>query len=233
MKQSLLKIHLPKNSKQLFAADFREMLAKAGDGSPLLPPAFFNYGEDGKPLSSVTPEIRIVGGKSWVGVLSMNHESQLFDASVGIASRVASNYYDMPLAINVESKEFSVTRSDFPVVYYLRDMAIKRRTQKAQEKEIEELAKKRIENSLAQIAERYGFNMPKPEQMQIVFHKSKNIGLHLKTRDSKSNEYVSLLNAEISMYLDLRGIWQVGNLPSRGYGRLIKQGGWNSGGGEE
>jgi len=38
------------------------------------------------------------------------------------------------------------------------------------------------------------------------------------------------VNAEVSMHLNLKGMWQVGNLPSRGHGRLIKQGEWNGGG---
>lgn len=228
--QTLLKIELPYGKPTLHASYFREMVAKAGNGSTLLPPSFFNYGEDGTPLSATAPDIRFIGGRSWVGILSMTENSPLIDQVAGIAVRVASNYFEQPLPMSIESKTFSLESTQYPVVYYLRDMAIKRRSKELRETPTEELARRRIEKSLASTAALHGFDLPVAPRLNIVFHNIRELGMHLRDSKEKSNEYVTLVNAEISMYLNLKGIWQVGNLPSRGHGRLIKQGGRNGGG---
>jgi len=229
-KQTLLKIGLPDGKPILHASDFREMMAKAGDGSALLPSSFFNYGEDGRPLSSTDPDIRFVGGKSWVGILSMTADSPLIDQAAGIAVRVASGHFKRPLPMTIESKAFSLEEVQYPVMYYLRDMAIKRRTEELRNEPTEQLARRRIESSLARIAGTHGFDLPVASRLNIVFHNIRELGMHLRTSNGKSNEYVTLVNAEVSMHLNLKGMWQVCNLPSRGHGRLIKQGEWNGGG---
>lgn len=229
MRQSILKIQFPEGAAPLRPGDFREMLAKGGDGSPLLPAAFFHYDEAGRPLSAGAPAIRIVGGRTWVGVLSMAEESPLFDQAVGIASRIASKHYGRPLPIRVETPEFGITATEYPVTYFLRDMAIKRRRARARAQSIDDIVRERISDGLARYAAAYGLDVPKTERLGIIFHDLRNIGMQLRVREGSTNEFVTLVNGEFSMHADLAGIWQVGNLQSRGYGRIIRKGAWTGG----
>lgn len=221
MKQLLLKISTPADRPPLFASDFREMLAKAGDGLPALSPAFFHYGADGKPLSSASPNIRIVGGRNWVGILSKNGESALLDPAIGLASRVVGNCYGAPVPITIEEREYGLESSLFPVVYAFRDVAIKRRTDVARASSDEDLIRLRLVQHLESEANAQGFDLPIAAALQITIHEVRACGMRLRTTSGFSNEYVHLLNGELSMYLTLKGIWQFGNLQSRGYGRLI------------
>lgn len=233
MKQSLLKIQLPPGAPPLRSGQFRELLAKGGDGSRLLPPEFFHYGPDGRPLSSGEPEIRVVGAATWVGLLGMKENSEMFDAAVGIAARIAGKHYGRALPINVEIIEFGLSATEYPVTYYLRDMAIKRRGQAARTQPIEKLTRDRLEQGLARSARRCGFDLPTSERLGITFHSLREIGMQLWTKDGPTKEFVGLVSAEFSMHLALDGMWQVGNLQARGHGRIIRKGSWNGAGATE
>lgn len=227
MKQSLLKIQLPAGATQLHASAFREMLAKGGDGSPLLPAEFFNYTEAGRPKSDVAPEIRVIGGRGWVGILSTRENSDLFDRAVGLATRIAFKHFNQPLPIRIDHPEFSFAESETPVTYYLRDMAMKRRSPKSRDLSPEAVAKERILGWMDTYGKQHGFDVPTDARLGIVFHEFRAIGMRLRTKTGNTNEFVTLVNAELSMNARLDGIWQVGNLQSRGYGRLIRKGDWN------
>ena len=224
--QSLLRIKLPKTPKTLYPNLFRELLARYGDEHPLLPPAFFHYGEDGKTLAG-KPDIRVVGGQNWVGILSQSGQNPLFDGAIGVASRVAAEHCGCPVAIVVEAPEFGVKfnidSQSTVLSYFVRDLAIKRRAKSRRDMADEDLVRQVLLEGISEIASRYGFDVPPESSLNLRLHHCHCISLRLKTINGVTNEYVTLANAEFSMCCDLDGMWQAGSLQSRGYGRIIRK----------
>lgn len=222
MKQLLLRISLPEGRSALRAATFRELLAKEGNGSPLLPPAFFHYGENGRPLSAGEPDIRIVGGQKWVGILSRSGDNPLFDMAVGLASRVVSNYCAAPVRINIEQPEYGFATTDRLFRYFLRDVAIKRRSVRRRKLTDQELIKECLITGLKKEATRMGLDLPGDGALGLLIHDLRVIGMRLGTTKGETKEFVTLANASISLGLNLSGVWQIGNLQARGYGRIVR-----------
>ncbi|MBE7540620.1 MAG: hypothetical protein HS122_19705 [Opitutaceae bacterium] len=216
---------MPAGRQQLYPNEFRELLARAGDGNPLLPSAFFHCGPDGVPLPG-KPDIRIVGGKSWVGILDQTGRNPLFDGAVGAATRIVAQHYGQPVTIQVEAPKFGANidaEGGFSGGrgYFVRDMAIKRRGKGRRNMDDRELARRILLDGIGEIANRYGFDVPPESTLNLRIHDFRCIGLRLGTTRGVTNEYVSLVNAEITMNCDLSGIWQAGSLQSRGYGRIV------------
>lgn len=223
--QQLLRIETPRDRKPLWASAFRELLAKGGDGSALLPPKFFHYDESGRTLPG-KPDIRIVGGAHWVGILSQSGDTALMDAATGTAARLVGEHYDMPVAIRVERPQFGVQppeNGDSSILYhyYLRDMVIKRRSIKRRKKDDAELVQETVLKGLGEIADTYGFDLPPERALGFCLHDLRCIGMKLRTVHGETNEAVTLASAAFSMRANLAGMWQVGQLQSRGYGRIV------------
>lgn len=222
MTQLLLRINTPPGCQTIYRDKFREMLAKAADGRAILPPQFFHYGEDGKPLSTGEAEIRTIGSKNWVGVLSKTGNAELFDPCVGIATRVAANHYGSPAKMEVMELEYGLEAAAMPVFYNLSRAAFKRRSAKRRALSTEEIIKEYLLRQLNDEAERFGFDLPPDSALKIQVHHTKEMGMRLNLNTGLSNEYVSLVDANFSMYLELSGMWQIGNLQARGHGLIYR-----------
>ncbi len=222
MNQLLLRINTPPGCQTIYRDKFREMLAKAADGKSILPPLFFHYGEDGKPLPTGEAEIRTIGTKNWVGVLAKTGNADLFDPCVGIATRVAANHYGSPAKMEVMELDYGLEASQMPIIYNLSRAAFKRRSPKRRALSTEEIIKDYLLRQLADEAERFGFDLPKDSALRIQVHHAKEMGMRLNLNTGLSNEYVSLVDASFSMYLELKGMWQIGNLQARGHGLIYR-----------
>lgn len=222
LNQLLLRINTPPGCQTIYRDKFREMLAKAADGKSILPPLFFHYGEDGKPLPTGEAEIRTIGAKNWVGVLAKTGNADLFDPCVGIATRVAANHYGSPAKMEVMELDYGLEASQMPIIYNLSRAAFKRRSPKRRALSTEEIIKDYLLRQLADEAERFGFDLPKDSALRIQVHHAKEMGMRLNLNTGLSNEYVSLVDASFSMYLELKGMWQIGNLQARGHGLIYR-----------
>lgn len=223
--QQLLRITTPKDRKPLWASSFREMLAKGGDGSPLLPPKFFHYDEHGRTLPG-KPDIRIVGGARWVGILSQSGDTAMMDSVTGIASRLVGEHFNSPVPILIERPQFGVTppeNGDYSRLhhYFLRDMVIKRRSNKRRNKDEADLVRERLLSGLGEIADTYGFDLPPERAIGLNLSEVRCRCMKLMTVHGETAEAVLLANASFSMRANLAGIWQVGQLQARGYGRIV------------
>lgn len=222
MNQLLLRINTPPGQPQIFRDQFREMLAKAADGKSILPPAFFHYGEDGKPLSKGEPEIRTMGARGWVGILAKTGNADLFDPAVGIATRVVANHYGTPARMEVMELEYGMEVSPHPVRYTLSRAAFKRRSAKRRALSTEAIVTEYLLTQLASESEKFGFDLPTDSALEIKIHNAHEMGMRLNLNTGLSNEYVSLVDASFSMYLKLNGMWQIGNLQARGHGLIFR-----------
>lgn len=224
MKQNLLKIEIPKG-KELRGADFREMLAKETN----LPEAFFHY-ENGKPKSSsngsknqadALPPICIISGKGWVGILAQPGHEELIELATGKALRVVNKRLDTICKVELQSPEFGCAPHDAPATYWVREMVMKRRNPMSRSSSVEDLVERRVKSGLERYAEAYDIVLPSWEAMDLRITKCERPrGLAIRTTSGTTNEYATLVDVEFKAFVNLKGIWMLGNLTSRGYGRV-------------
>lgn len=215
--QTLLRIALPADVR-VFPSQFRERLAKDGD----LPASFFHY-DAGRPMTG-TPTVRIVGGKTWVGILACGaNQYDLVSEAMTPAVR-ALNLQGRVLRTAIETFEFGVADSHLPQTYFIREMTIKRRHVAARLADDRDLVTERLRQGLIRQFCENEFYVPDDFPLMVT-EVIRPRGLHLKTANGKSNEYVTLLDAQFVTPLNLSGFWFAGNLTARGYGRIIRDAG--------
>jgi hypothetical protein len=224
MKQTLLKIEIPKG-KELRGADFREMLAKEGN----LPEAFFHY-QNGRPMVSKggdkleidsLPGISVVSGRGWVGVLAQPGKEDLIDAVVAKAIRLVNQRIGSVCKAEIQNPVFGCSAQEKPSTYWVRELVMKRRHPAAREASIETLVERRIKAGLERYSIAYGHDLPSWDVMDFRITKCERPrGLAIRTTSGVTNEYATLVDVEFKAFVDLKGIWMVGNLTSRGYGRI-------------
>lgn len=166
MKQTLIRFELP-DGCTLYASDFREKVAKAGHGLPYLPPSFFHYGEDGLALSSGSPDIRFVGGKRWVGILSQSGNAQALLPVTGVAAQVVGEVAGQPVPLEVVYPNYGIELTDYPIRYYVRDLVAKH--QNRWRGSNEELLARMVLAAIRGERDRLGLDLPgvRPEEIDF------------------------------------------------------------------
>lgn len=215
--QTLLRISLPEGVT-LYASHFREMLAKL----PGVPAALFHRDAEGKTINE-RPGIRVVGGAGWVGLLADSEHEPLVTAVAGAAILAVSAFANHPCKVQMESLNFGVKLSHAPQMYWVREMAIKRKSPKARAQEVGSLIAERVLTSIEATCEKYGFDCPTADQLGIsTVEIVRERGMNLETSTGLTGMFVHLVDAVVMVHADLDGMWFVGNLTARGYGRLIR-----------
>ncbi len=216
-KQEVLRITLP-GGVQLYPSKFRELLAKV----PGLPNELFHRDEHGKTINC-RPPIRTIGGVGWVGIVADPNAEDLLRLAVGPAIMAVTQEIGVACPVQLETREFSLVPTQFPRRYILREMVIKKGMVQEEDK-LQVLVKAKIEKSVEDICASNGFDCPSKENLGVYVHEITGVkGLRLQTTAGVTNRYVGLLNARVVINAELNGLWAVGGVTSRGYGRLIKE----------
>lgn len=246
MNQYLLRFSLPQGIC-MYPNVFREALAKTN----LLPAAFFGYDpETSHPIRQCSsssgcsataaqlanplaiPSIRIVGARSWVGVLATGDSAkELLDAAVVPGIQVVSAHCGAAVPVNVERHSFSMSGRDAPVEYWVREMVIKKGLCKQSGLEIQiSVVKSRIERALLAQAAKEGLDCPPESLMDIrVAEIVRSRGLKIVGSTGETKQFAALLDVRFYANLQLSGFWFAGNLTARGYGRIgqgVYSGNW-------
>jgi hypothetical protein len=217
MIQTLLKYQLPKGVR-VYPNQFRELLAK----QDLQLPEAFHRTPDGKTNTGL-PGICFVGGVSWVGILANPNQDAIFNQMIGPATMAISRFLNTSVPVQIDQIKFGAQARLVPVNYRLREMALKRRYDTTRARPVEELVRERILKGMARIANQYGIDLPSDDALDVDVTIRYERGLRLEVPQKMTNEFLHLVDADVSMNVDLAGMWQVGNLTSRGYGRLIQE----------
>lgn len=214
MKQTLLRIGLPSGTL-LYASRFRELIARL----PNVPAMLFHRAEDGRTHPGA-PGIRFVGGRQWVGILAdPGHEGLVYDV-MGAAVKAVAQEISKAVPVSVEERELGINACHGPVRYWIREMAIKRRTDVRRKASTHDLVASILLRDIEAQASRFGLDLPTRDQLDLSVEVVSEKGLRLQTTAGVTNEYVHLVNASFDIHAELRGIWFAGNLTSRGYGRI-------------
>ncbi|WP_420213417.1 type IV CRISPR-associated endonuclease Csf5 (plasmid) [Burkholderia aenigmatica] len=214
-KQTLLRIGLPADT-QIYVSRYRELLAKEAGASA----ALFHYSAENKTPAPGIPGVRVVGGKRWLGILADEQNAGVVYESMGAAVRAASQLAGQNIPVHVEEHELSLKPCHEPRQYWVREMVLKRRSPSARGSDLEDLVRRRLVAGIERMAAYYGIDCPTDEQLGIEVEVKRNIGLRLSTVDGPTNEWVTLVDVAFTAHLELDGFWFVGNLTSRGYGRV-------------
>ena len=214
--QTLLRIGVPRG-KRVFPSQFRELLAK----QPGLPNELFHRDEAGQ-TKNERPGIRVAGAVGWIGLVAdPGFESHVYSAAQACI-QVATQLSGQPAAVGIEQHEFGLRPSNEPIRYWIREMTLKRRHKRALEKSVEDLISERALQAINATCSRYGFDCPTDEQLGVmVVQTHRPRGMYLQTTSGVTEEAVTLVDAEVLIHANLKGLWFAGNLTSRGYGRII------------
>lgn len=222
MKQSLLRIKLP-DGVLLYPSQFRVLVAKQIGFAP----ALFHRADNGQTLNRV-PDVRFVGGKGWVGILFDNTAEHLLYEVMGQTVRAVQTATGRVVAAQVEELDLGAYASPYPIEYWVREMTIKTRNPKRQlarqGDDITTLVESVLLSGLARQAAATGVDLPSDDQLGLsVVEITKRQPLQLQTSYGLTSEYVLMVNAKISVFAKLTGMWFAGNLTTRGYGRLCRR----------
>lgn len=227
MRQILLRIKLPRYAEPLRPNEFRELLARgSGDSGLPLKNAFFSYDEHGQPMQG-RPEIRLVGGKQWIGVLGSDEDSLSFHESVGTVLKITATHFGCPLEAQIERMRYHLEPSSSPITYFFRDVAFKRKSSRTREASTEDLLKnallgERGSNTLATEAVRCGFDLPTDDELGFEILSLRTCGVSLNVSGvGDTKQWMHVANGKFQIRARLHGMWQIGALQSRGFGRLI------------
>lgn len=216
-KQTLLRIGLP-DGMRVYPSQFREMLAKIPD----LPNALFHRDESGQTINE-RPGVRVAGAVGWVGLVADQDNEKLLREATGAAILAVSKHTGKACPVQIEEHDFGLKLTDEPRMYWVREMVLKRKHPRAVAQDIETLVRDRVLSSIEANCDKYAIECPTAEQLGIetveIVHQR---GLRLQTTTGVTNMFVTLVDAVIMVHADLDGMWFVGNLTSRGYGRIIK-----------
>lgn len=194
------------------------MLAKI----PNMPNALFHVDEKRNPLNE-RPGIRVAGAQGWVGLVADEDNKLLLREATGAAIMAVSERIGQSCQVQIEEHEFGLKPTHEPKVYWVREMAIKQRHKSARDKDPETLIRDRILSSLEATCDKYGIDCPTAEVLGVqTIEAVRPRGLRLMTTAGITPEFVMLVDAKVLIHADLDGMWFVGNLTARGYGRIIK-----------
>lgn len=176
------------------------------------------------------PPIRIVGSMRWGGVVFDESKHDYFYTALPNILKVASDIAGQPVKLNVEQHQLRIRYTDTPIRYMLREMAIYRRSAASKAMSTEDLVSSRLFGGfegnlqgLDGICMQYGLELPDARTLDLKVNVLREFGVPLRSSDGLSKEYFTVVSGEVWMNAILGGVWQVGNLTSRGYGQIIRK----------
>ena len=242
MKQALLRFSLPADTA-LYATQFKDLIARACDKHPVVGESFFHY-RNGQAISDAEPDIRFVGGKRWVGILSRSGDTATLLPVAGIAALELGKHCGKPVSMELLEPAYGVEITSYPVHYYYRDVVAKHANRWKGTNE--DLVIRTLTERLRLERDRVMLDLPAldissyrdeaftrhldhaadertllKERLGIEIHDLRRLAMPLETATGKTNTSVILLQGSFSMFAKLAGMWQMGSLQSRGYGRII------------
>lgn len=236
MKQAHLRFTLPQDQR-LGSGQFKDLVTKACSGLNIVPESFFHY-QNGRPIPNAMPDIRFIGGRQWVGILSASGDTNALLAVSGVASMALFKEFGVPVPMELLESTWGMEETPYAQRYFFRDVV--HRKGHTWTGTNEELITRLVINVLQRERDEKGLDFPglevgavEPEQyasadeqflkerLAITVHECDEMGLRLTFADGQTNRYARMLRGSFSMNAKLSGIWQAGNLQSRGHGRLI------------
>ncbi len=236
--QTVVKFGLPRGL-YLRPNDFRKELARENPGKTVGDVFFHRDSATGIPRKG-RPPIRIIGGGSWVGAIAEPGFGPELLSHLPYMLAVARSKVGL-LTVQIDETDVAALPTDETYFnYVVRNMLVRRRTREENPVEAQMSSKYRgKENSPEKLAQ-YLRNAVIAELQPAFLARNQDIEDHLDfaveildqhaltnsysgtTEAAPKRQVFDRVNAKLCMNVKLSGIWQVGALRSRGYGRIIR-----------
>lgn len=160
-----------------------------------------------------------------MGVVVDDGHADLLMRHSGEIILAASKHLGRAVPVEFEQHEHSLVKTQFVHHYRALNVAIKRRGPSARESNIDALASRRIVASLLKQSTVLGMDVPEEQDLEIAcIEVDRTVGVQLKTDAGLTNEWMTVIpSLSFTSFADLKGFWFVGNLSSRGHGRVVRQ----------
>lgn len=229
LNQTVVKFGLP-NGLYYSPTEFRDDLARDKPGKSVGDVFFHKNGPEGPPMPG-RPPIRIIGGGTWIGAVAepgfggelLSHMPYLLETA---RSKVGL------LTVRIEETELAcVPVEDDYFTYFVRNMVLRRRATPGVAN-TPEYKLKRIKETL--LTEMKPFFLARNQdvhdhldiEVELVKEKSLVSKFSGEIADAgeagRRREVMDMVDARLCMNVKIKGIWQIGSLRSRGYGRVFR-----------
>lgn len=222
MFQHLLRISLSRG-QHASVEEFRERVAKHMNGVSGAS-HLFHYSDEGAPLQGV-PLCRFVGGQGWIGFLSERGEGDVSQITTPAIKAISDMNLDLSgLKIETHKKSGNTSIDGSPFFYVLSRAVDRKNSQIKKTLSDEVLAQRMIERMLEEGAKAGSIiDLPPSSELDIKIHDIRCRGLQLTFASGSTARYAHMLNATFTMNMNLSGLWQAGQLQSRGHGMIYKR----------
>jgi hypothetical protein len=216
MLQHLVKFRLT-GDKRIYPSAFRDAIAKQ-----LNDPTqenLFHYkngqGANGHPLN------RFVGGKGWVGFISEESESmaaQVLAPGIKVLKQLGIN-----AGIELISESKTAFLCDEPVLYAISSGIDKRSDPKRRNLTDAQYINHMIWKMLETASEQGVLDiLPVESELNLTVFESTSVGIKAGHNRGEGNLHYHKVHGKFAMNMRLTGLWQAGQLLSRGNGQLYK-----------
>lgn len=183
--------------------------------------AFFNY-TNGAPSPSQSAEFCFLNSRHTLEILSKSGDKETLEQMADQAKACIKAFYKLPgdIAISHTILDYQpeLTFSERPRFYRLKEVAIKKSGPgKDPVKEIQSVFMRMLDRCAAE----NDVDIPSESQLDFCVHELRHCAKRLKAQGKETNQFFRITNALISINLNLKGVWQIGNLQSRGYGQVL------------
>lgn len=217
MQQHIVKFKLP-HGVTVYPYDLRKGVAKTLNDPSMDP--IFNY-QNGQGVDAY-PHSRFIGGKGWVGYVSEVDEAMV-NTVLAPCIKVLNN---MKINAGVEmiTQTRSASPSDEPIIYALSGGVDKSKNKKlhtrSDEAYMQHMIWRMLENAVKQ-----GILdiLPTEDELNLRIYDTRSVGIPAGHNNGEGKLFYNKTSGQFSMNLNLKGIWQAGQLLSRGYGMIYKK----------
>lgn len=227
--QTVIRLGLPKDM-HLHPGQLRDCLARDKPGKTVDDIFFHRNSDRGTPKQG-RPPIRIIGGGTWVGVMAEPGYGSELLKHLPYLLQTARAEVGM-LTVQIEETEVAcIQLQEDYLIYYLKNMAIRRRgtprvtnTPEFKEHRIREC----LLGEMAPFFLAKNLDVEDEVDLKVELVKERSMTSLFSgetdpnTQEGRRRETMDLVDARICMNVKLNGIWQLGSLRSRGYGRLFR-----------
>jgi len=222
--------------RPLWPARFRELLAREGERRGL--PGELFRSKDGR----TTPPVHVIGARGWVGLVGTGSDGiGLVESVLPGVLKILQEARGTPVAVQLMEHEKSILPSNRVHTYWIREMVFRKRSVRhpPREEDLPRLIKESVLSGLYRSAG-WLWRPDRPDEARVhpdadAFMDVPNLeldvldilrprGLQIVTSDGgPCGEYATLCDVQIGLNANLQGVWQVGALTARGYGRIVRQ----------
>jgi len=217
MQQHIVKFKLPRGVT-FYPSDLRKAVAKEVNDPSM--DDIFNY-KDGQGVDAY-PLSRFIGGKGWVGYVSEVSESMV--TRVLTPSIKVLNHMGINAGVELSTQERSAFLSEEPTIYSLSGGVDKSKNKKLHSRTDEQYMQHMIWRMLENAVKLDILDiLPTEKELGLTIFDTRSVGIPAGHGNGEGNLFYNKTSGTFAMNLKLQGLWQAGQLLSRGYGLIYTQ----------